>query len=227
MICRWSCGIVGERRETEGRFVHEHGPQPGHEAAGDGEHPLLAARQRSGPLAPSLLESGKEGEVVREVALERIARSAVGAEEQVLLHAHPTEHLTPLGHERDTAADQVLGLDARDVPILKRDDAASRGQQPRYGLHEGGLPGAVGPMRLRMAPGWISIVRSSRATRPPNALLTPATSTSAPPPSRIPRSAIRRLQFLDVRRGQAVRVAHPLPAAPLDKAGDPLGNETA
>ena len=127
-----------------GRLVHEQEPRPGHEAAGDGEHLLLPARQRPGPLAPALLQSRKEREAVREVVLERTARAAVGAEDQVLLDAHPAEHLTPFGHERDATTHQVLGLDLRDVLILERDDAAPRGKQSRNGLHERGLAGAVG-----------------------------------------------------------------------------------
>ena len=96
------------------------------------------------PLVPALLEPGKESEAVREVVRARTAGPAVGAQNQVFLHAHPAEHLTPLGHERDAATDQVLGFDRGDVLILERDDAAPRGQQSRDGLHERGLAGAVG-----------------------------------------------------------------------------------
>ena len=50
-----------ERREAERRLVEEEQARPAHQRAGDGEHLLLAARQRAAALVQALLQAREEG----------------------------------------------------------------------------------------------------------------------------------------------------------------------
>ena len=103
------------RSEAEGRLVHEQELGSGHESACNGQHLLLTAGQRSGPLAPALAQTREKREAVLKVAFERTAGTAVGAQHQVLLHAHPAEHLAALGHQRDAPPDERVGFGRGDV----------------------------------------------------------------------------------------------------------------
>ena len=56
-----------ERRETDGRLVHEQDPGTGHQPPRDGQHLLLASRQGAGKLTLAFLQPGKAPVDVRHV----------------------------------------------------------------------------------------------------------------------------------------------------------------
>src|SRR5439155_5892343 len=78
-----------ERRETQRRLVEQQQARLRHQAAGDGEHLLLAARERACGLADALAEPWKERQTPLQV-LRTVAAGAPGiaAHAQVLEHRH-------------------------------------------------------------------------------------------------------------------------------------------
>ena len=70
---------------------------------------------------------------------------AEGAETQVLFNRERGEEETPLGHEGDAAAHDLVGRQVADGLALERDLLRRRRQLPDHALEKGRLAGAVGP----------------------------------------------------------------------------------
>ena len=52
-----------QRGQAEGGLVEQQQPRPGHQRAGDGQHLLLAARERAGRLLPRSFRRGKSSNI--------------------------------------------------------------------------------------------------------------------------------------------------------------------
>ena len=104
----------------------------GGEAAGHGEHLLLAARQGAGHLADALAEAGEAGDG----RLDDLARrhAAVGGHAQVLADGEVAEHAAALGDGAQPEPGERVGRGAVDVAAGDVDAARSRpgaGRWPR------------------------------------------------------------------------------------------------
>src|SRR5882672_4068219 len=122
-------GAVRERQRARDVLLDEQEqPRAGHEAAADGAHLLLAARERARQLPLALAQAWKQ----REDDLQRgRTRGAVArAQLEVLAHAHAREELAPLRHVSDAARDHLRAGSAVDALALELDPAAAQGQQP-------------------------------------------------------------------------------------------------
>src|SRR3990170_1470052 len=117
------------------------------ESASRCKHLLLAARKGAGGLAGALLQNGKTREHRVQVRFHAGAvppEPDVGAGEKVLTHRHVREDEAVLGHQRDPTPDDVGGRSPRQLPSLEGDRAAPRPEDPRDGVEQGRLAGAVG-----------------------------------------------------------------------------------
>src|SRR5581483_8682837 len=97
--------LLGDRRcQPERRFVDHQHPGPGHEAAADGQHLLLAARERRRPLLRPLLQQREDGEHLVEGGplLGGGAARRPGRHLEVLEHGEIGEDPPPLGHVDDS-----------------------------------------------------------------------------------------------------------------------------
>ena len=137
--------LAGDQRgEAERRLVQQEKPRAGHERAADGEHLLLAARERAGGLTAPLPEDREEGEDALEVRLHGGPVAArVGADRQVLLDGEAREHLAALGREAHAARDELPRPPAVDSGPREADLAGVRAHQARDGVERGRLPRAV------------------------------------------------------------------------------------
>src|SRR4051812_5567883 len=105
-----------ERHDALGGLVEDDELRPHHQAARDGEHLLLAARERAARLADTLLQAREMGE---HVALDLAVGLAGEADAQVLVHAEIREDAAALRHVADAQARHLVGLDAREVHALE------------------------------------------------------------------------------------------------------------
>src|SRR2546425_12732314 len=79
-------------REPHGRLVEQEQRRSGHEGAADGQHLLLAARERAALLRRTLAQTREEREQALEARRHPLTiRSYEGPELQVLEHGHPRE----------------------------------------------------------------------------------------------------------------------------------------
>src|SRR5712691_2652980 len=133
-------------REAHGRLVEQEQRRPGHEGAADGQHLLLAARERSPLLRGTLTQAREERERALEVGRDRLTvPPREGAELQVLEHGHPREDPPAFRRLRDPQAHdavgrervQALAVEAHGAPAGPH-GAEDRPQRRR-------LAGAVGP----------------------------------------------------------------------------------
>ena len=129
--------------EAHGGLVEQEQPRARHEGAADGEHLLLAARQRARHLHPPLLEAREGGEDALHVLGDPAIGAGVGPHLQVLEHGQAIEDAPPLGHMGDPAEHDVVGGDAEEGFALEAHVATAGGEEPRQGLEGGGLAGAV------------------------------------------------------------------------------------
>src|ERR1019366_4275382 len=136
-----------ERREPERRLVEEHELRARHERSPDGEHLLLAARERARLLPAPLRERRKVLVDALEERLEgaAIARAAAAArpEAEVLLRREVGERAAPLGHVRDPEARHICRGQAID-PCPVEDDGALSSDHPADGAKQRRLAGSVG-----------------------------------------------------------------------------------
>ncbi len=138
-----------ERRQAERRLVAEQQPGPGHERPADGEHLLLAARERARELAAPLAEHReaiiRRLHAGREAAPEiAAARQGVAAQLQVVEHGEVAEDPAPLRHQRDPRPEQRLRRLPGDVAPVDRDAARGGREQPGDRPEQRGLARPVG-----------------------------------------------------------------------------------
>ena len=133
-----------QRREAERRLVEHQERRPHEKRARDRQHLLLAARQRSGLLAPPLGETREQAEHAVEIRADRFTVGAhVSPEAQVLLDREIDERAPPVGHMRDPQPRDVLGRQRADRAAAKA-DVASPADEAGERAQDRGLAGAVG-----------------------------------------------------------------------------------
>ena len=140
-----------EGRQAERRLVAQEQPRPAHQRAADGEHLLLAARQRARELRAPLAQHGKQaiGLVhARRRAARRKSRAAgqrVAAQLEVVEHGEVAEDAAPLRHQRDARAEDRLGRLAGHVaPVERARGRPPAPMQPGDGAEQRRLARAVG-----------------------------------------------------------------------------------
>jgi len=77
-------------------------------------------------------------------ALAQPAAQTVTREREVLAHGELGEDVLGLRHEGQAFADEAMGGAAGDVAALEPDGSGGNRHQPRHGLDQGRLAGAVG-----------------------------------------------------------------------------------
>src|SRR5438876_514678 len=118
------------RRQSFRGLVHQQHPGVRHQRAGNREHLLLAARERSGDLVPALAQAWEERRhgVERPQHRQITARPASGHRE-ILAHGEAPKDTAALGHERDAVGGDRLRGAPGDGPAVDRHHAVSRRQQ--------------------------------------------------------------------------------------------------
>ena len=136
-----------------------------HERATDGEHLLLAARERLGRLVRALLQHREERVDPRQGPGGHgapVAAGAVGAELEVLAHGHRAEQQPALGHERQALAHEALGPRRGDAGAAVGDRPRADGDEADDGLEQRRLAGAVRADdgdELALADGEVDVVQ--------------------------------------------------------------------
>ncbi len=197
-----------ERGEPHRRLVEHHEAGAGHERPADGEHLLLAARERAGELPLPLLEDGEERVHALEVARPPRARRPrrdlhVRAEEEVLPHRHRREDLPPLGHERAAEGDDVArwGAASRSPRRRRPSRPPGRARGPTMVLSSVVFPAPFAPTMVTISP-WLTWSETRRST------------VRAPYPA-------SRLRSLSTRRPPG------RPGSPRGRAARPAGSASA
>ena len=131
-----------DRRKAERRFVHHDELRLGHQRPADGQHLLLAARERPGLLPFALLEAREQivhaGKIVRERVLAQVCADA-----QILRHGQVRKDPAALRHERDAARDDLVGRFSDQIRTVQQNFAGLRPDQTGDGLQRRGLACAV------------------------------------------------------------------------------------
>ena len=94
-----------QRRQAERRLVENHQLGFGHQAAADGEHLLLAARQRAGALRTALAQAREDRKHALAVLRAARAGAPVAAEIEILAHREIGEDAPALRHMDKSARD--------------------------------------------------------------------------------------------------------------------------
>src|SRR6185369_6545825 len=97
-----------QRGKPERRLVEQQKPRPGHEGPRNGQHLLLAARQRATALALPCLEYGEHREDALAVLFEVFGIGDRGAHLQVLENRHAWKNAAALGRLRDAEPDDLV-----------------------------------------------------------------------------------------------------------------------
>ena len=134
-----------QRREAERRLVEQQEPRPPHQGARDGEHLLLAARQRAAALAEPLGEAWEQFEDAGEVAVPGVGAGRKRAHLQVLQHAHARKDAPAFRGLGDVKPGDFVGRQLRNVAAGEFDAALAGARLAEDGHHQGRLAGAVGP----------------------------------------------------------------------------------
>ena len=116
-----------------------------HQAAGDGEHLLLAAGQRAGGLARPLGEPRKQSEDA--VAVFRASGAGArqhGADVEILLNRQRRKNLTSLRHLADAEIADAMAWPAGYVRAAKADPPAQLALHAGERANERRLAGAIG-----------------------------------------------------------------------------------
>jgi hypothetical protein len=131
--------------QAEEGLVDHQQAWPRHEAAGDGDHLLLAARERVRELPAPLVQERKQplDASERRLALAP-GRPVMRAEQEVVADGEKRKKAAPLQHVGDPFADDAVCREPVDGAVGESHAAAPRAQQSRDGVHERRLPGAVG-----------------------------------------------------------------------------------
>src|SRR5208282_6505162 len=128
-------------------LVHEDDLGLEHHRAGDGEHLLLAARERAAGLVAPL---GEPREVVvdllQELLLPRAGDAvAIEAGTEILQHGQQAENPPVLGHVADPEPRQAVGRQMCCGPALEAHAPPARTDEPHDGLERRALADAVAP----------------------------------------------------------------------------------
>src|SRR5439155_23155068 len=110
-----------------------------HQAAADGEHLLLAARERRGGLAEALPEARENARDPLEILRPPRSSAPVAAELEVLEHRKIGEHTPAFGHLDEAQVDDPRGIRAGDVLAAEADRAGERPVQRAQVVVQGGL----------------------------------------------------------------------------------------
>ncbi len=133
------------RRQAEGRLVEHEQASARHQAAANGQHLLLAAREGAGHLAHALGEARQQGQNPFEFRLAMGPRAPVEArQQQVLADAHLGKHETAFGNLDDAALDPMLRRELRYVLAFEQDRSRHRRHDARETVDQGRLAGVVG-----------------------------------------------------------------------------------
>ena len=172
------------RHQALGRLVEQDDLGLQHHGPGDGEHLLLAARQRAAGLVAPLGQHREVGEdLVQQLRPSGVAHpAAVEAGAQVLHHGQQLEDAPVLRHVADAEPRQPVRRLAGDVAALEGDAALARRDQAHDGLERGALADAV----------------AARAGPPPR-----RGPTSSETPKQDVALAVVGVDALDRRRGAA------------------------
>src|SRR5215470_2083655 len=131
--------------EAERRLVEEQAAGPGHEPAPDGEHLLLAARERAAALLPPLAQPREELVYVLEIAGDGAAiRALIGAHAEIVEHGELGEDLPTFGHQHEAAGHALEGQEARDVLVEVAHGPARELLEAGDDAESGGLARRVG-----------------------------------------------------------------------------------
>ena len=133
-------------REPERRLVEQQDIRVGHQRAADGEHLLFAAAHGARDLGGAFAQARKQPEHLfapRRFAVAGALR--VGAEQEIFLHRQVAEDAAPFGHQRQSAFDDLMGRQRRDIAAGKAHLLArKRSHDARDGFQQRGLARAVG-----------------------------------------------------------------------------------
>src|SRR5262249_16935804 len=118
-------------------------PGAGHERAADGQHLLLAARERARDLVAPLLEPSEDREDPVYVLPDTSVGAREGAHLEVIHHAQAVEDAPALRHVGDAEPDDGMRRDSDERGALEDDVAPARGEHPGDGAERGRLARAV------------------------------------------------------------------------------------
>ena len=117
----------------------------GHHRAAEGQHLLLATRQRARLLACTLVQAGEH---VEDLPHEAVYLGAVltvlkSAELQVLTHREEWKNTPTFGDKRDPESSTLIRRQARNVLSAETDRAGARQERAGDGTQRGGFSGTV------------------------------------------------------------------------------------
>ena len=131
--------------KPERGLVEQEQPRPAHQRARDGEHLLLAPRQRAAALVEPLAQAA---ETAPARGRGRRARPRAGGERahlQILEHGHARKDAPSFRRLGDVEPRDLVGWQPRDVAAGEHDRAFARARIAADGHHQGRLAGAVRP----------------------------------------------------------------------------------
>ena len=136
-----------QRREAERGLVEDQQLRLGHQAAPDGQHLLLAARQRAGALRHAARAgAGRCANTRSQIAARLRPAAAIAAEIEIFAHAHVREDAAAFRH-MDQAARRRSPAGVAPVDALRRRSGSSPAPRPQHAgdrAVERRLAGAVG-----------------------------------------------------------------------------------
>ena len=131
--------------EAERRLVQEQEARAGEERAADGEHLLLAARERPGTLIETLLQAREQREHAVAIAPDVLAvRAREGAQVEVFVDGEIGKDAAPLGDLRQAEAQDLVRRPSREVLAVERDRSAGGLHQSTHRAQRRRFAGAVG-----------------------------------------------------------------------------------
>jgi hypothetical protein len=107
---------------------------------------LLAAREQAGGLVFALEQPGKPLVNALQILGGAVGRApGKSAHAQVFSHAQKRKHLAALGHQHQTPAGHLVGVQAVDCLAHEMDRTLERIDHAGNGVEQGGLARAIGP----------------------------------------------------------------------------------
>ena len=138
----------------------------GHQRAADGDHLLLAARERRRRL-PRPFRQHRE-QVVDALEGPRTLAAELAADQEVLLDRERREQPTPFGHERDTTRDDLVRGEIADRHSCDSTIASRRaGMAPAIHLSSVDLPAPLAPITATTSPSATPIETPNSAWKSP------------------------------------------------------------
>ena len=137
--------VDDDRCEAERGLVDHQDAPARQQAAADGQHPALTARERARELRRALLEPGQDRIDVLDIPIEGLAHPGqVGAHLQIVVDAHVREQHVALRDQDDAEPDHGLRFRPLDPPARQLDPAAARLEQAGDAAEQRGLAVPVG-----------------------------------------------------------------------------------